>query len=69
MLIAGRPQKKRLNSSGRQPGKSSLRQRITKGGNLWQHKMKRVNPHPNFLPDLPSYNSDLPSYQRFKYLK
>ena len=68
-LIPERPQSKRLNFSGRQTVKSSLRQRITKGGNLWQHKIKRVNPHPNFQQDLPSYNSELPFYQRFRYLK
>ena len=49
---------------------SSLRQRIMKGGNLWQHKLKRLPEMKDniFSQELPSYGDPLPSYQRFQYL-
>ena len=49
---------------------SSLRQRIMKGGNLWQHKLKRLPEMKEniFSQELPSYGDPLPSYQRFQYL-
>ena len=59
-------------ASYRRGGSSSLRQRISKGGNLWQHKLKRVENHPNFklLPMMMTdFYSGLPSYQKFQYLK